>query len=107
MKNLNEFYEALRHLSREENDVQKAWQNWNGVEWESEFIWHELKEGDCIIFPDWSIAFVENGQGKIFVNQNGGWVLYEHMVLGLTDVQDMIVDKMNELKSQGYSSDDC
>jgi hypothetical protein len=63
MKNLNEFYEAMRHLSRNESQIQEAWEEWNKVKWETAFDYDELKEGDCVIFPDFTISFVENGQG--------------------------------------------
>jgi len=107
MKNQNEFYEALRHLSRNESQVQEAWEEWNGLKWEEEFDWDSLKEGDCVVFSDWSISFVGNGWGKTFVSQYGGWVLYENQALGLTEVQDMIEEKMEDLKEKGHASDDA
>jgi hypothetical protein len=94
MKNLNEFYEAMRHLSRNESQIQEAWEEWNKVKWETAFDYDELKEGDCVIFPDFTISFVENGQGKTFVNQNGGWILYENQAHGLTEVQE-IIEELN------------
>ena len=107
MKAKNEFYEALRHLSRNESHVQKAWEQWNEVEWETEFEYDDLKESDCVIYPDYTISFVENGWGKNYVGQNGGFVLYQFQTRDLMEVLELIEDKMKELYEQGYGSDDC
>lgn len=107
MRNSNEFYEALRYLSRNENQIQEIWEAWNGVEWETEFNEDDLKEGDCVVYYDFEIDFVENSTGKSFAKQNGGWVLYENRTMLLTEVQEYIEDKMEELRYKGFGSDDC
>lgn len=107
MKNSNDFYEALRHLSRNENVIQKAWEVWNNVKWETEFNYDDLKEGDCVVFSDYTIAFVDNGAGKAFAAQNGGFVLYQHQTRSLMEVQELIDIEMNELKATGFGSEDC
>jgi hypothetical protein len=107
METLNVFFEALRHLSRNESIVQKAWESWNGIEWETEFDYGDIKEGDCVVYSDFTINFIENGWGKNFANQNGGWVLYENSAHDLSSVLEVISSKMDELKEHGYGSDDC
>lgn len=107
MENFNVFFEILRHLSRDESIVQSAWESWNGIEWETEFDFDDIREGDCVVYPDFTIDFVESGCGKIFANQNGGFVLYENSAYDLTSVMEVIYSKMDELKEHGYGSDDC
>jgi hypothetical protein len=105
MKNQN--YEALRHLSRNEYQVQKAWEEWNELKWETEFDYDDIKEGDCVIFNDFTILFCENGWGKTYAKQNGGFVLYENQANDLIRVQEFIDEKMDELRDLGYASADC
>lgn len=104
---MNEYYEALRHLSRNEDIIQEAWEAWNDVKWETDFEIDDLKESDCIVFNDFSIAFVENNSGRNFASQNGGWVLYSNNACPLDSVIETIEQKMDELREQGFGSDDC
>lgn len=103
----NQNYEVLKHLSRNEAQVQSAWEEWNGLKWETEFDYDAIGEGDCVIFNDFTILFCESGWGETYAQQNGGFVLYKHQANDLIKVQELIDEKMQELKNLGYGSDDC
>lgn len=107
MKTQKDFYESLRFSSREPILIQTAWESFNDLKWEQEFHWSAIKECDFIIYPDYTIQFTAPYEGKTFINQNGGFILFEGMRLGLDEIDKIIEDKIDELKQLRFSSEDC
>ena len=106
MKNLDRLYEALRIIS-DSPALQEKWEKFNNLLWESEFDFDLIKESDFVVYPDSDFDFLEPGTGKLFANQNAGFVIYEAEAHDLSTIEEIIADKMCDLRDKGHGSDDC
>ena len=106
MKNLDRLYEALRIIS-DSPALQEKWEKFNSLVWESEFDFDLIKEADFVVYQDGDFDFLDPCAGKLFANQNEGFVIYTAEAHDLSTIEEIIADKMCDLRDKGFGSNDC